>query len=623
MCFTKWEEILRKIWHVLTCIVALGLLFAAAPAAAEPGSLDYDIPNGHFFTQANGHPLGTDPMGFAITNDDGIPFWDAFKAFGGEHVVGYPVTNRFVYDGFVTQAMQKMVFQWRPEVGQVWFLNTFDALQDKGKNDWLLTYRQTPKPFDTSPDTGLSWEQIVKRHQAFLDQNEAIKKAYFSDPSPIDHFGLPVAYADMGNSFVIRCQRATFQYWKEDVPWAKKGDVSIANGGDLAKEAGLWPNYATVPAQPPVQPVIYNPTPIQQPANATIPIAGTSAYRAKSPEYGMNIFIWNNPPTTQRDLKKVLDAGFSWQKTLFQWREIEGAGKGIFNWSEADRVVKACNDAGVKIIARVDFQPDWARADHAHNGPPDNLQDYSDFIFALVSRYKSGSPLGRIHAVEIWNEPNLSREWGNQKPDATQYVQLLKAGYEGAKRADPNVTVITAGLTPTETWSNEATPDDIFLQQMYDAGAKAYFDVLGAHGAGYKAPPEMSPDAVASNPTFGGHRFFCFRRIEDLRNVMVKNGDASKQIWLLEFGWTSDEVHPAYSWHKVSEQQKADYIVGAYKWAASNWAPWIGVMTLWNLPDPSWNTDREEYWWSIANNDGSDRPAYTKLKEARLSGYLP
>ncbi|HEX2987125.1 MAG TPA: acetyl-CoA hydrolase/transferase C-terminal domain-containing protein [Chloroflexota bacterium] len=47
------------------------------------------------------------------------------------------------------------------------------------------------------------------------------------------------------------------------------------------------------------------------------------------------------------------------------------------------------------------------------------------------------------------------------------------------------------------------------------------------------------------------------------------------------------------------------------------------VMTAWNLPDPNWTTDREEYWWSIANADGSDRPAYTQLKQARQSGQLP
>ncbi len=626
---------MRKPHLLLTLLFLLSLALVPLPAGAT-ASLDYDIANGHFYTQTNGQPLGTTTSGYSVTNEAGVPFWDAYQQMGGPTVLGYPVTKRFSYDGFVTQAMQKMVFQWRPDTKQVVFLNTFDALHDKDKDDWLLVYRQTPKPFDTSPDNGLSWDAIVKRHQAFLDQNEPIKKVYFSDPYPVDHYGLPVATADMGNSFVIRAQRATFQYWKEDVPWAKKGDVSVANGGDLAKEAGLWPDSAISPETAPPQPVVLvpsstspapdtatpTPTPTRQPMDRPIPAAGSNAYKAKSPEYGMNIFLWGNPTTTQRDLQKVLDARFNWQKTLFQWRWIEPV-KNQFHWTESDRLVKASTDAGVKIIARLDFQPNWARSDSAQNGPPDDPQDFSNFVYALVDRYKSGSPYGHIDAVEIWNEPNLSREWGDKKPDAAQYVQLLKAGYEGAKRADPSVTVITAGLTPTGTWNNEATPDDLFLQQMYDAGAKAYFDVLGAHGAGFKAPPEMSPEAVAANPSYGGHRFFCFRRVEDLRAVMVKNGDSNKQVWLLEFGWTSDEVHPAYAWHKVTEQQKADYIVGAYKWAASNWSPWIGVMTLWNLPDPSWGTDREEYWWSIANNNGTDRPAFTKLKESRQSGYLP
>jgi hypothetical protein len=46
-------------------------------------------------------------------------------------------------------------------------------------------------------------------------------------------------------------------------------------------------------------------------------------------------------------------------------------------------------------------------------------------------------------------------------------------------------------------------------------------------------------------------------------------------------------------------------------------------MTLWNLPDPGWGPDREEYWWSVANPDGSSRPAYDRLLKARKDGTLP
>jgi hypothetical protein len=361
------------------------------------------------------------------------------------------------------------------------------------------------------------------------------------------------------------------------------------------------------------------------PSAAAPAAAQTVAYRAKSPEYGMNVFIWDNPITTQRDLAKLRSAGFTWQKTLFQWREIEPV-KGLLNWTEADRVVRASREAGVKLIARLDFQPTWARADGAHNGPPDDYRDFATFVSALVTRYSSTSEIGQVHAIEVWNEPNLNREWGMApitRQAAGDYVRLLRTAYLSAKAADRSVVVISAGLSPTGWDGLEARPDDVYLQWMYDAGAKPYFDVLGAHAPGYKAPPSISPEEAANDPIWGGHRSFTFRRVEDLRAIMVANGDAAKQIWLLEFGWTTDLVNPAYAWHRVTPEQHAQYVIDSYKWANRNWAPWIGVMTLWTLPDPRWAADREELWWAIANLDGTDRPAFTRLSEARRNGELP
>ena len=354
-------------------------------------------------------------------------------------------------------------------------------------------------------------------------------------------------------------------------------------------------------------------------------VAELGGYRAKSPEYGMNVFIWGHPETTDRDLRTLRAAGFTWQKTLFQWRLIEPA-KGEFDWSESDRVIAASKAADVKIIARVDLQPDWSRVDRPHNGPPDNYQDYANFITALVTRYSSTSAVGQLHAIEVWNEPNLDREWGMAAigpQSAADYTYLLQLAYQAAKAADPSVTIISAGLSPTGTDNDFARPDDLYLQWMYDAGAQPYFDVLGAHGPGYKAPPTVSPDEAEQNADWGGHRSFTFRRVEDLRQIMEANGDAAKQVWLLEFGWTTDQLHPAYAWHRVTEEEHAQYLLDSYKFASRNWAPWIGVMTLWNLPDPGWSPDREEWWWAVANPDGSDRPALRRLAEARRSNELP
>ena len=40
------------------------------------------------------------------------------------------------------------------------------------------------------------------------------------------------------------------------------------------------------------------------------------------------------------------------------------------------------------------------------------MYDYADFVSVLAKRYREGSPKGAIQAIEVWNEPNLSREWG-------------------------------------------------------------------------------------------------------------------------------------------------------------------------------------------------------------------
>jgi len=368
----------------------------------------------------------------------------------------------------------------------------------------------------------------------------------------------------------------------------------------------------------PAPPPIATSPPTPPPPSPTIrPAPTATALPLSHLDYGIHMFIADHPATTERDLRMAVDGGFHWQKSLFQWNEIEGAGKGQFDWSDSDRVVSASSAAGLKVLARLDFEPTWARKDQAHNGPPDNYQDYWDFVSAFVSRYR-----GQVQAIEVWNEPNLDREWGNQPinaQSAADYVRLLGGAYSAAHRADPNIVVVSAGLSPNGVTDGHSADDLQYLQWMYAAGLKGKFDVLGAH-ANTQAPDPLAPlESLKDFP----HPSFYFRRIEQLRQAMVDNGDAAKQVWLTEWGWTSDSVHPAYKWFAVSEQKKADNLVAAFQYARENWASWIGVMTVWTLPDPTWDQSREEYWWAIANPDGAPRPAYQLIRADRLNGLLP
>ncbi len=377
----------------------------------------------------------------------------------------------------------------------------------------------------------------------------------------------------------------------------------------------------TIP--PPTEPAATSP-PAEQPTDPPSPTPRAARpLRMNSPEYGMQAFLWWRPETADRDLSLIHDAGFGWVKQALGWRDIEPE-KGQFDWSRTDRIVQQVEAYGLDLLVRVDQQPAWAGGGYPNNGPPDNPEDFGNFLYAMASRYR-----GRIRAYQVWNEPNLNRpdgggEWGGRPPNATEYVALLKVAYRRIKEADPEAIVISAGLTPTGSQPPVAIPDDVYLEQMYQAmdnhSSEGYFDVLGVHAPGYKAPPEMSPDEVMQNQDVYGHgRWFCFRRVEDLRAIMVRYGDEDKQVAVLEFGWTSDpRPDSPYNWHAVTEEEKGEYMVRAYQFAKQNWAPWIGLMSLVYVCNPDWTEEKEEYWWAITYPDFPGRRtriAYEMLKE--------
>ena len=331
-----------------------------------------------------------------------------------------------------------------------------------------------------------------------------------------------------------------------------------------------------------------------------------------SPDYGMHVFMWWKPDTALRDLGLVQEMGFTWVKQKFPWREIEGIEKGQYDWYRTDYIVTETAKAGLKLLVRLDQQPYWSEpADNQwqENGPPGDMADFADFCGAVAARYR-----GRIGAYQVWNEPNLSREWGNRPPDPAAYTELLAACYTAIKAADPAAVVVSAGLAPTGTDNDAAMPDTAFLQEMYDAGAAAYFDVLGANAPGYKAPPELDP-AAAVAPEYGGGRWFAFRHVEDLRAMMVANGDGHKQVAILELGWTTDQVNPDYAWHAVDEATQADYLVRAYQYAVAHWRPWVGLMTTIYIAEWEWTPENEQWWWAVVLPDGTPRSAYFALKD--------
>jgi hypothetical protein len=230
----------------LICSTSRPGLFAVLIASVQNESTEIDLPNGRFYAQANGFS-GSGGSGFAVTDDADANLWAEFQRLGGVEQLGYPVSGRFVYRGFLTQAFQRLVLQWRPELAEAVPLNVLDDLSQRGTDPWLERTRQVPMSPAGLEDLGLPWDEVVARHLAVLEPYPALLEAYVNTPDALEAYGLPLSIKEYGTFVSVRLQRATLQLWLVDQPWAAAGTVVVGNAGDLAKEAGLWPLSALAP----------------------------------------------------------------------------------------------------------------------------------------------------------------------------------------------------------------------------------------------------------------------------------------------------------------------------------------------------------------------------------------
>ena len=207
--------------------------------------------------------------GFDVCDDTNARFLSAYQSYGIQNV-GYPISIRYKRDGFITQAFQKAILQWRADTETVAFKNIFDELSKQGLDERLFDSRQTPNPLPAGWDGDIPFDEVIQKRQALLTR-PALRAAYFAASDPLTLFGLPTSEEqDMGNHYAIRLQRAVLQEWTENVPWASAGEVTIANGGDIAKEMDFLPAFAlTIDGTPATVEAATKATPTAPPVTST------------------------------------------------------------------------------------------------------------------------------------------------------------------------------------------------------------------------------------------------------------------------------------------------------------------------------------------------------------------
>lgn len=470
----------QLIFRVAIVLALIAIVFPPLPVErVSAGPDDFAVTNGWFYSQTNGKPGGGE-IGFTVSNADGIPFWDWFNTFGGVTAVGYPVSHRFLWNGFTVQAFQKVVFQWRPEAKAVFFVNVFDELTASGKDGWLSVARQVPGPVDWKSDQGKAWDEIVKNHQALLDKNAAIKSTYFGTTDPVTSHGLPMSVEEYPNVVVLRAQRKVFQLWKIQVPWAAAGQVVVANGGDVGKEAGMYPPGAIVPLGPGVLPPNFVVTPATAAATplpaavATItttpvvtatatvtttpvaatatqtpaPATATTAAGGKMPLVG----FWDDAVSDDAALVRAVESGAAWVRTAVSWDQVETtqASPPAYAWDKYDRQLKLLSDRGLKPIVTIVGAPKWAADPSCGPFKPGGQDRFVLFLKALVQRY-SVAPYG-VKTWMLYEEPDAPADkaeagqqgcWGK---DPAGYGAMLRAVYPAIHSVDADAKVSTGAL---------------------------------------------------------------------------------------------------------------------------------------------------------------------------------
>jgi polysaccharide biosynthesis protein PslG len=190
------------------------------------------------------------------------------------------------------------------------------------------------------------------------------------------------------------------------------------------------------------------------------------------------------------------------------------------DYTQLDAAVTTAAERRLTLLPVVLLAPRWdARQPGVFASPPRVPQPYADFMAALVRRYGPGGAFWTEHPElvaqpirrwQIWNEPSLTDFWSRQ-PFAPGYVKLLRHSRRAIKAADPGAAIVLGGL-PNKSWDA--------LDKVYRAGGRGLFDVAAFH---------------PFTATVSGVKTI----LEKDREVMARNGDRRKPLWITELSWTS------------------------------------------------------------------------------------
>ncbi|MEM9952310.1 MAG: SH3 domain-containing protein [Chloroflexota bacterium] len=260
-------------------------------------------------------------------------------------------------------------------------------------------------------------------------------------------------------------------------------------------------------------------------------------------------------------------AGMSWVK--FQVRYDQGADPNSVAGLIADTHAK-----GFRILLGVVGHP-W----ELNNGG--YFEAYANYVGGLAA-------LG-TDAIEVWNEPNLDREWVFGQIDPAMYTNLLAQSYNAIKANNGNTYVISAALAPTgaeAAFPGAVVNDNNYLAGMVNAGALNYMDCVGVHYNEGIVPPTWNSGDPRSE--------YYTRYYGGMVNTYWNIVGGQRPLCFTELGYLTPEgfgpLPGNFSWaSNVTVAQQASWLDQVMSMAASSGR--VRIVIIWNINFTNYGAD--------------------------------
>jgi hypothetical protein len=226
-------------------------------------------------------------------------------------------------------------------------------------------------------------------------------------------------------------------------------------------------------------------------------------------------------------------AGVQLIRTGFFWNQMEVA-PGSFAFGPTDQYVLDAARRGITFLPILFRAPDFYSTKPAVGAtrfayPPRDNADMARWAMLLVDRYgPNGSlwqenpsvPKRAIRSWQIWNEPNLSQYW-QPRPNARQYLSMLRTVGAAIKSRDPQAEIVTAGMP--DSFQKSAIRLAPYLKDLYRGGGTSAFDTVAINS--YAVTPK-----------------YLVKLMNTTRKNLNRFGGRSDKIWITEVGWCDTGV---------------------------------------------------------------------------------